>query len=135
MARTTVDEVEAIIEVDSAIVLTPFIAAANALVTQCCTGLDEEYTDEQLTLIETWLSAHFYSTRDRRAKEERAGTVSATYESSVAIGFNNSQHGQTAMRLDWQGGLANLDIQVRKGTLPAPSITYLGKDRADIESE
>ena len=74
--RITNDEVEAIIEVDTNISLTPFIAAANSLVTQCCTNLNTDYEDDQLVLIEMWLAAHFYTVRDMRVEQERAGSIS-----------------------------------------------------------
>ena len=56
--RTTAAAVQGIIEHDATIPLTPFIEAASALVTQCCTDLDTAYVAAQLELIERWLSAH-----------------------------------------------------------------------------
>lgn len=133
MARTTADLVEGIIEVDSSIILTPFIAAANALVTQCCTNLTIDYEAAQLVLIETWLAAHIYTVRDMRVEREKAGPVSAKFQSKVDLGFSTSHYGQTAMRLDFKGGLSSLDVSSKKGgPLPAPSITYLGKNRDEV---
>jgi len=134
MARTTVDNVEAIIDIDSGISLTPFIEAANALVTQCCsTATDADgdlvYTATNLELIERWLSAHFYHIRDPKAKVEKAGSVSAEYRTAVKIGFDNTHYGQMAMRLDWNGGLAALNDQVNKGTRgQSVGIYYLGTE-------
>ena len=128
MARTTSDLVKGIIEVDSGIVLTPFITAANALITQCCTDLDTDYTDAQLIIIETWLSAHFYTVRDMRAFEERAGSVSERKQSKVDLGFDTSHYGQMAMRLDWQGGLSSLNEQIKKGRARTPLVTWVGKE-------
>ncbi len=136
MARTTLDLVEGIIEVDSSISLTPFINAANTIVTRCCTDLDEDYTDDELQQIETWLSAHFYTNRDMRASEERAGTVSARYQSKVDLGFKTSHYGQHAMLLDYHGGLAELDKQIQNGGgKPAPLVTYLGKTEEEKLAE
>ena len=130
--RATNDLVEGIIEVDSAIVLTPFIAAANSIVTQCCTDLDDDYDASQLVQIETWLSAHFYTVRDMRAERERAGSVEAKYQSKVDLGFATSHYGQMAMTLDWKGGLAGLNEQIKKGIKRSPSITWLGKEEDEL---
>jgi len=129
--RTTDDLVQGIIEVDSAISLTPFIAAANALVTECCTGLAEEYTAAHLILIETWLAAHFYTIRDMRAVSEKAGSVSERFQSKVDIGLSTSHYGQMAMRLDYKGGLARLDNKLKKGG-KSPSITWVGKEEDEL---
>jgi len=128
MARATSDLVEGIIEVESGISLTPFIAAANAIVTEVCTGLATAYEDAQLVLIETWLTAHFYTVRDMRAETEKAGSVGARYQSKVDLGFATSHYGQMAMALDWKGGLSALNEQIKKGKKRAPTVTWLGKE-------
>lgn len=134
MARTTDELVQGIIEVDSAISLTPFIAVANAIVTECCTDLDDDYTDEMLILIETWLAAHMYTVRDGRTFREKAGPVSEEKQSAVALGFNSSHYGQTAMRLDVKGGLSALEASSKKGRRPAPSVTYVGKTKEEVDA-
>ena len=126
--RTTSDLVNGVIDVDSAISLTPFIAAANALVTQCCTELTTDYEAAQLILIETWLSAHFYTIRDMRAVSEKAGPVSVEYQSKVDLGFSTSHYGQMAMTLDYQGGLAALNEQIKNGLSKTPTATWLGTE-------
>jgi len=131
MVRATDEEVGKIIDVDENISLTAFIDIANALVTQCCTNLTTDYTDDHLVKIETWLSAHFYTVRDPRASEERAGPVSERYQSKVDLGFSTSHYGQTAMRLDYYGGLARLDRKIKKGT-KTPSLTWVGKEEDDL---
>ena len=68
--RVTDADVEALVDVDSSIGLTPFIAAANELVTELCT--DSGYTDARLTMIEAWLAAHFYMLRDQAVAQEKA---------------------------------------------------------------
>lgn len=103
--RTTAVLVAGIIEVDASIDLIPFITAANALVTEVCTTLDET----RLELVERWLSAHFYTNRDPRITAERAGPVSANYQSAVALNLATSHYGQTAMLLDTSGALALLN--------------------------
>lgn len=133
MARTTDELVQAIIEVDAAIALTPFIAAANTLVTRCCTNLDEDYTADDLQQIETWLAAHFYTVRDGRAFREKAGSVSEELQSKVDLGFSTSHYGQTAMTLDYQGGLAALNETTKNGSSNTVGVTWLGTAKEDID--
>jgi len=132
MARTTSDLIEEIIEVDSGIVLTPFISAASAIVTQCCTNLAVDYTAAHLVEIETWLAAHFYTIREGRVFEERAGPVSERKQSKVDLGFALSHYGQMAMTLDWYGGLAALNEKIKKGKVRAPGIHWLGKTEDEM---
>ncbi len=131
--RTTDDNVEGIIEVDSGISLTPFIAAANHLVTQCCSS--DDYDATQLELIERFLAAHLYTLRDPRAVQERAGSVGVTYQSKVDLGLSTSHYGQTAMALDFEGGLAALNAQTKKGSRRSVSVKYLGTEPEYVEDE
>lgn len=134
MARINDSLVEGIIEVDSTIPLAPFIDIANILVTQCCTDLEEDYTDDVLEKIETWLAAHFYTVRDMRAERERAGTVEEKFQSKVDLGFNSSHYGQMAMRIDFHGGLATLDKQTLNGIVKTVGINYLGTTKTELEA-
>ena len=133
--RTTDDLVKGIIETEVTISLTPFITIANELVTECCTGLDEEYNDARLILIETWLAAHFYTIRDPRVAAEGAGGINARYESVVDLGLNSSRYGQTAMQLDTNGGLAALNTSIEAGGKITAGITWLGTETEDIDDE
>lgn len=133
MARTSSAEVEKIIEVEAAIDLTPFIAIANELVTECCVG--KGYADARLILIESWLAAHFYSVRDPRAASETAGGVGAHYQSAVSLGFDTSHYGQTAMRLDTAGGLAALNTQSKEGISKSIGLTWLGTETDSKDEE
>lgn len=128
MARTTDELIEGIIDVDSAITLTPFITAANMLVTEFCTNLDNDYTDAQLVVIETWLSAHFYTVRDMRAESEKAGPVSEKFQSKVDLGLSTSHYGQMAMTLDFRGGLASLNEKIKNGKSSTIGFTWLGTE-------
>jgi len=129
MARTSSLLVSGIIEVDSAISLDPFILPANELVTECCG--DVGYSDERLEIIERYLAAHFYTLRDPRALNEKAGSVAATYQSKVDLNLATSHYGQHAMILDTKGGLARLNATTtnpprrRTGT-----VSWLGTDPA-----
>ncbi len=133
MARTTVILVGGIIQVNPNITLTPFIEAANILVTQCCTELNDDYTADQLEKIETWLAAHFYTVRDMRRVSSKAGPVSEKKQSKVDLGFSTSHYGQIAMRLDFHGGLASLDKQILNGTVKTVGINYIGTTEEEYE--
>jgi len=137
MGRTTVDQVELIIDLDSGISLTPFIEVANALVTEiCAAAVDADgalvYDATRLELIERWLSAHFYHVRDPKASREDVDSVAATYQSIVKIGFNCTHYGQMSMRLDTNGALSRLDKSAINGKSATVSLTWLGKTRDEI---
>lgn len=133
MPRTTRTQVAEIIELDESIIpndaaMLPFITVANELVTEFCTGTlgpTTAYTSERLELIERWLAAHLYTNRDPRVTDEKAGSVGAGYQSKVDLGFNTSHYGQTAMRLDTNGGLAKLNDDMLKGK-PRVTASWLG---------
>ena len=108
MPRTNASAVAGIIELDPTIDLTPFIETAAAFVDQLAEN-SAALTPERLELIERWLAAHFYATRDPRTASEHAGPVGANYQSAVTIGLQNSHYGQVALRLDTTGTLAALD--------------------------
>lgn len=135
MAYTTSALVEGIIEVASAISLTPFIEAANILVVKYCDGADDDYTDDETEKIETWLAAHFYTVRDMRAEQEKAGPVSEKYQSKVDLGLSTSHYGQMAMTLDYQGGLAALNQKIMNGTARAISVTWVGSTEDELEAD
>jgi len=126
--RTTSDLVAAIIAVDTKNItdVSPFISAASALVDEACST--DDYTDAQLTVIETWLAAHVYTIRDPRAESEKAGSISVKYQSKVALNLSTSHYGQMAMLLDHKGGLAALSKRIEKGKKQSVSITWWGSE-------
>ena len=135
MARTDEAAIGLVIKVKTGIVLTPFITAANTLVTQCCTELVVDYTAAELLDIETWLAAHFYAQREKQIETEKAESVTRKFATKVDLGFNNTYHGQTAMRLDYHGGLALLNKEVLEGKKRTVGFTWLGTpDPTDIEA-
>lgn len=123
MARTTRTLIKEIIGVDAGLIPTdaamlPFITLANELVTEACTGDNGPsvaYSTERLVLIETWLAAHCYTNLDPRAASEAAEGVSASYQSKIDLGFDTSHYGQTAQRLDTNGGLARINNASKTG--------------------
>jgi len=131
--RTTDELVQGIIEVDSNIVLDPFMTAANALINTIAT--DSGHSEEGLQLIETWLAAHFYAMRDPRSVQEAAGDVQVTYQSKVDLNLSTSHYGQMAMVLDTSGLLRQLNKG--PGNIKTISVTWVGKEdhRGNIESD
>ena len=111
MARVTEAEVREIIDVDASLDLTPFITAANLLVTKVIT--DSSMTDEHLKEIERWLSAHFTAIRDQRSATEQAGAGGATaqisYQYKLGLNLQVTLYGQQALLLDTSGALAGLN--------------------------
>lgn len=124
--RTTDAEVEAIVEVEDDIALIPFIAAANQLVTELC--VDSDYSDARLTMIETWMSAHFYKIRDQAVADEKAGDVGVSYQYKIDLVLFETTYGQMAMALDTAGNLAQLSKRIEEGESASVSIGWLGKD-------
>lgn len=122
--RTNADKVAELVEVDDDIDLTPFMTAANALVTELC--LESGYTDARLAIIEAWLAAHFYTVRDNRVTSERAGPVASTYSINTAFFFKNSMQGQQALLMDTAGNLAKLQLEMENGGPRKVGLTYLG---------
>lgn len=122
MPRTTEAAVQAIIEVDASISLTPFIEVANNMVTRVCT--DSDYDDDTLELIERWLAAHFYAIRDMRSANEKAGSVGQAFQYRVDLNLANTMYGQQAMMIDTEGSLREVsDGKPRRATM-----TWLGKE-------
>ena len=140
--RTSKANVATVIELDAAIVpddaaMLPFITVANELVTECCTGDNgpaTAYSDDRLELIERFLAAHFYTNRDPRLTDERAGSVGGSYQSKVDLGFDTSHYGQTAMRLDTNGGLAALNATTTGGGKTRVGAFWAGTPAASVDT-
>ena len=133
MARTTAAEVQAIVEVDSTISLTPFITVANAIVTKHC--VDTGFTVAELTLIETYLAAFFYRIRDKAATSEAApGGASQSIQHVEALGFDANEYGQMAKRLDWSGALASLDNSTKNGLRRSVIFEWMGEENDESQT-
>jgi len=129
MARTSSAAVAAIIETEVSIDLTPFIEAANHIVTRVCT--DSDYADTELELIERWLAAHFYAIRDPRVADEAAGSVSQRFQYKVDLNLSVTTYGQQAMMLDTEGNLATLS---RGRGKTVGGATWLGTENWGVTS-
>ena len=131
MARTTPALVQEIREWDDTTFpsLTPFINAASNLITRVC---DPKYDTADaddiatLTIIETWLAAHFYSVADNPVAGSRVGPLYDTYQYKVDLNLASTEYGQTAMIMDVSGALANWNEVVGKGS-PEVGATWLGE--------
>jgi len=108
MARTTEAEVKELIDtLLSNEEITPFLTAANVLVTARCDGA---YDEEILIQIEKHLTAHFITMRDPRVKSEEIGDAAITYfaTSTVGEGLASSPQGQTVQLFDFKGLLSKV---------------------------
>jgi hypothetical protein len=105
--RTSAADVRAIMSTelgDTAI--EAYINVANKMVTNSVTcGLSED----ELTEIERWLTAHLIAiTQERQATEEKLGEASMKYTGVFGEGLKSTSYGQTVLQLDTCGQLANL---------------------------
>lgn len=100
MARVTAAEVNAIIDTKlEQSEITPFITAANLMVTNKLTG---QYDTATLKEIERWLAAHLLAIRDPRVKSKSQGDEGVTYHltSTVGEGLAATPFGQQVQLLD-----------------------------------
>lgn len=118
--RTTADLVDDIVEVDATVSLTPFIRAANLIVDRveaCAIAKGDPLTADELTEIETWLAAHFYSVRDPRY------TSKSTLRASGAFQLDSS-YLDVAKMLDHSGCL---DAIAAEGGALTARMLWLGR--------
>jgi hypothetical protein len=118
MARVTSAEVAAIIDYDTTGItdITPFITAANLLVTQVCT--DSSLGTDLLKEIERWLAAHFVAVRDPKLTSQSAGGASDSYETNkTGFGLKLTRYGQQAMALDTSGALMAIAEGAKKASM------------------
>lgn len=115
--RTTSVLVQGIIQTAAGVDLTPFIAAANMLVTNVCTYQLNPYSDgfvgSQMELIERWLAAHFYTAYDAQLVAAKAGSAGASFQYKIDYNLGSSVWGQQAMILDQRGSLAKFNNSMR----------------------
>jgi hypothetical protein len=128
-------DVEAIADIDPTVStdLTPFIAAAKLLLDAAVNAVDASYSDTEYDTIHTWLSAHFYHIRDNQRSSETADKVREEYQYKLGRGLECTQYGQTAKAMDYQGGLALIDDQNKKGGKKTMSVNWVGTNDSDTE--
>lgn len=125
MAYTTPAKVVAILDHQCGIDLSPFIAAANNLVTNVCVPLS--YDNGTLVTIETWLAAHFYTVLKPTISESEADSIARTYDTKVDLGLKVTKYGQQALLFDYKGGLARLNFEAMNKGKPKVTATWLGR--------
>jgi hypothetical protein len=111
--RVTEHEVKEIIET-TLTDLSPFITAANLIVTQQCGG--QSMAAALLKEIERWVAAHLVSVRERseRVTRVKIGEAEEQYSApsasklGVGDGLATSPYGQQALMLDYSGKLRDL---------------------------
>lgn len=126
-------DVEALIEVDASISLTPFIAMGEAIVTKFC--MDSGYSTAILTLLAANLAAHFYAMRDKQVASEKAGAVGVSYQYEIGKYLEQTVYGQAAIALDTDGSLAAYQKRLAEGKKAGATVTWLGKDLEDAVLE
>lgn len=132
MPRTTDTLVRGIAEVDEDIDLTPFIATASRLIDKVVAP----NTTDDLTDLESWLSAHFYHVLSPQSNVDQVGSTGGTvrqqYDSKVDLALNVTKYGQQAMVLDTTGSLAAWNQSITKGGARRMKVVYLGKSADDM---
>lgn len=129
MARTNDTLIGQIFDIETSVIsdTTQFIQAANRLVTQFCPT--SAYGVTELQEIETWLAAHFCSVKQKIAQSEKVDELTDKFEGKTGIHLQSSLYGQTAMTLDYNGGLSSWNEQSMKGKKRTAGITYVGKTK------
>jgi len=104
--------------------LKPFIDTATILVDRIESGDSAGVmTDAALEMVERYLGAHFYAHADQITQTRSTGGASGQFQGRTDLGFDSTQYGQTAKRLDATGLLVLLDQPQR----PKASCAWLGK--------
>jgi hypothetical protein len=128
-ARTTEEEVQAVVEVSSDVDILLFIDAASILVDKvedCAAERGQTLSDAQLRHIETYLAAYFYMGRDPRYKSKRTERAAAT--------FTVPDYWEMARRLDTSGCLDSFGREQHyiefawAGKPPSEQIDYEDRD-------
>lgn len=100
--------------------LTPFIATASATVDRvanCAIRKRQALSAVELELVERWLAAALYQCADRGYQSRSNQGASGQFTGETGQGYEATQYGQEAMRIDWSGCLRNLDKQQRARAL------------------
>jgi hypothetical protein len=95
MARVTVADVRLILNTTlTDLEIEAFIQLQNSN----CT-----YSEDILTQIELYLSAHYCTLSDRELKSEKLGDATDVYAGVYGMGYESSRYGQMAITLDTCG--------------------------------
>ena len=128
MGRTSEADVRAILNDTPTIAISVFIETAAEMtdyVETCDTT--GALSARALRMIETWLSAYYYSILDQPWQEKKTLDASAKFQGTSDLGFDANQYGQAAMRLDTTGCLSRLNDEAKKGGKSKVQFEWLGK--------
>ena len=135
MPRTTAELVAKVVKIKTGDDIDFFIATATSMVDEFCAGdagPTPAYAYERLEQIETYLAAHFYHTLRPLLASEGVGSGAAqrAFRHKIELGLQSTMHGQTAIRLDTNGGLARANSLSRKATA-----MWLGVDHSENRTQ
>lgn len=121
--RVNDEEVREIRASDSISDYTPFIETANVLVNEINSRFNKNFSEDRLTQIEKWLSAHYASVQDPMVARERFEQAEKTYQigNRQLFGVMSDTYGQTANTLA-EGCL--LEFEKRKFSVTVSGHTY-----------
>lgn len=126
-ARVTQAEVRDIVSNDGTTDMTPFIAAATAMVDYVVTqDTGNILTTATLKEIERWLAAHFYAAYDQLYTSKSTDGASGSFQGQFGQRLDSTDFGQRAIVLDFTGTLSTLN----KGK-PKASMMWLGLKQSE----
>ena len=143
MARTTSALVQGVLrsasvggDYDGSTSLTPYIDAANLVVTRvdtCATASGYTLTSDELEKIETWLAAHMYAMADQPYSSRTTSRASGAFYGQTGMHLDATKYGQTAKMLDPSGCLAALGKGTKGrmkwlGKAPSGQTEYVDRD-------
>ena len=134
MFGTKASEVRALLADQSdSIPVEPFIRSAHSKLMWLyahCTGMSS-MTDDDLTIVEAWLAAHYYAQKDPQYLSKSTGGASGSFQGQVGKYFESTWYGQRAIELDHSGCLARLQSEListsQGGGKRVASIHWAGK--------
>lgn len=128
MPRAIEADVAAIVKVREGDSLTPFLEAADEIITNYVAVTDPPPAAKNMAIVCQWLAAHLYSQFRRRLASGSAGDVSETYEGQTGLYLEGTTYGQQAMLLDASGALSTLNAAAKAGRNKT-YVKWLGQHR------
>lgn len=116
--------------------LTIHMRSAHALLARvitCAANKGITLSAEELVLLETWLSAHYYVMNDQNYTSKSTGGASGSFQGQTGKFFEASKYGQTAIKLDPSGCIENMqNSQIARmgwvGLPPSQQTDYSDRD-------
>lgn len=90
---------------------TAYVTLARVLT--CASRKKITYDAATKEILERWMAAHCYTQSDKAYANRTTAGGSGTFQGQTGQGWESSNYGQMACRLDWSGCLFNLDKQQR----------------------